>query len=152
MWSTTATPDPSGSYVNNLVAVSCAATNSCTDDWWASYKTLANNIMRSLNWNGENWVTGRTFVNKGSYSELTAIDCPSNTSCVVVGSKGDTPERTLVESWNGTSWNVTRSANRTNQSSLDAVSCVTSAFCVAVGHIGGSDSEFESPLVEVGQI
>jgi hypothetical protein len=148
-WSTMDTPNASGSYVNNLLSVSCASASSCTNDWWASYKTLANNVMRSLNWDGESWSTGRAFVNKGTYSQLTAIDCPTTTSCVVVGSKGGGPVRTLVEGWNGAGWSVERSASTTTQSALLSVSCVSSTFCVSVGE-DGALGEFKWPLIESG--
>jgi hypothetical protein len=148
-WSAMAAPDASGSYINNLVSVSCPLASSCADDWWADYKTQANSIQRTLNWNGDSWSTGRTFVNKGAYTQLDAIDCSSTTSCVVVGSKGGGPVKTLVEDWNGSGWTVERSASQTTQSYLKGVSCVSTTFCVGVGESGGL-GEFQRPLIESG--
>jgi hypothetical protein len=148
-WSELDAPNASGSYINSLVSVSCPGGSSCADDWWSDYKTQANSIQRTLNWNGDSWSTGRTFVNKGAYTQLDAIGCSSITSCVVVGSKGGGPTKTLVEDWNGSGWKIERSASQTTQSYLKGVSCVSSTFCVGVGE-SGAFGEFEWPLIESG--
>ena len=82
-------------------------------------------------------------------SDLYGVSCTSATSCVAVGSAaqyGSHSEilRTLVESWNGTTWAVTPSPNKPGPqdlSSLAAVSC-TADHCAAVGL--GSDAESET--------
>ena len=44
--------------------------------------------------------------------------------------------RTLIESWNGTSWSLVPSPSRGKHSYLDSVSCAAGA-CMATGNHGG---------------
>src|SRR5262245_51864055 len=68
---------------------------------------------------------------------LYSVSCASTTSCVSVGNFTTTTkiDRTLVETWNGTSWATVASPNAgTNHNDLVAVSCVYgTTFCAAVG-------------------
>jgi len=68
---------------------------------------------------------------------LSGVSCVSTTSCVSVGiaTTATKIDRTLIESWNGTTWAHAASPNvGTNHNDLDAVSCVPgSTFCAAVG-------------------
>jgi hypothetical protein len=41
--------------------------------------------------------------------------------------------RTLIESWNGTSWSAVPSPSSASGSQLDAVSCVSATVCTSVG-------------------
>jgi hypothetical protein len=63
---------------------------------------------------------------------LASVHCATDTSCVAVGfySGGGT----VVERWNGSSWALVASPDRTNSASvLSGVSCATATTCVAVG-------------------
>jgi hypothetical protein len=58
--------------------------------------------------------------------------------------------RTLVESWNGSTWTKVSSPNQgTAASFLSAVSCTSSSRCVAVGDYRNATGE-DQTLVETG--
>ncbi len=68
------------------------------------------------------------------------MSCVAANSCKAVGSyqappnsQGQTPDMTLVESWNGTAWSVQSSPNKAAGSELADVSCVSASSCTAVG-------------------
>jgi hypothetical protein len=46
-----------------------------------------------------------------------------------------TYDQTLIEKWNGSTWSLVSSPNRssTQDNDLDGVSCVSSSFCMAAG-------------------
>src|SRR5262249_52487341 len=72
------------------------------------------------------------------YNQLMGVSCTSATSCIAVGSTytGAIGVRTLVETWNGTSWSVTYSIDPVmsdGSDQLTAVTCVTVDDCMAVG-------------------
>jgi hypothetical protein len=57
--------------------------------------------------------------------------------------------KTLVESWNGSTWSVVASPSAgrlTFGDELSAVSCASAAFCIAVGSYG--PAEFDNSLIE----
>jgi hypothetical protein len=69
-------------------------------------------------------------------SQLTGVSCVSSRFCVAVGSYETLTghNQALAESWDGTRWSITRSANAAGTGDqLTGVSCVSSRFCVAVG-------------------
>ena len=66
---------------------------------------------------------------------LSDIVCPSASDCWAVGyfhaaSGGD---RTLIEHWDGGSWSIVPSPNRSNYSELFSVTCNSASDCWAVG-------------------
>jgi hypothetical protein len=71
---------------------------------------------------------------------LYGVSCISATACTAVGTyePGSGGTRTLIESWNGTSWSVVPSPSRPGPE-LNRVSCGSAAACAAVGtyHPGG---------------
>jgi hypothetical protein len=77
------------------------------------------------------------------------VSCVSAAACVAVGSytnsKGVT--RTLIESWNGTSWSQVPAPALGGTDYLDGVSCVSAAACVAVGDYTNS-KDVNRPLAE----
>jgi hypothetical protein len=67
-----------------------------------------------------------------SGNDLHGVSCKSPTSCQAVGNAGT---RTLVESWNGSTWSVAASPSPGTQITvLSGVSCTSAASCTAVGH------------------
>ena len=89
--------------------------------------------------------------NEGKHSSvLDGINCTSVNSCVAVGTY-ESPkqiERTLVESWNGSSWSIVSSPNRGKQINvLTSVECSAPQECVAVGFDRNSQ-DVEQTLVE----
>jgi hypothetical protein len=74
--------------------------------------------------------------NRGSGDGLQAVSCTSSINCMAVGSyaTGLGFDRTLVESWNGSTWTIASSRNQgTGENVLDGVSCTSATRCVAVG-------------------
>jgi hypothetical protein len=64
---------------------------------------------------------------------LLSVSCPTDIDCVAVGSYSS--GGTVVERWNGSTWRLVASPDRTNTlSTLLGVSCATAANCLAVGN------------------
>jgi uncharacterized repeat protein (TIGR01451 family) len=69
--------------------------------------------------------------------DLFAVSCPSASACVAVGRfDNGSAGQPLVESWNGSAWNIvpSPSTSPTQYSELDGVSCTSANACVAVGY------------------
>ncbi len=60
------------------------------------------------------------------------MSCLNRAFCVAVG---DQPSGSLVESWNGTTWNIQPTAVATG-GLLNRVVCLSTRDCVAVGYVG----------------
>jgi hypothetical protein len=77
------------------------------------------------------------------YPSLNGVSCTSSTLCVAVGDydysdeNGYSPNQTLIETFDGTSWSITPSPNPSSDAigylNLDSVSCTSSAYCIAAG-------------------
>jgi hypothetical protein len=70
----------------------------------------------------------------GGDNVLKGVSCASSTSCIAVGYRYHRSDvaRTMVESWNGSSWSVVHSPNEGADSSfLYGVTCTDSNNCVA---------------------
>jgi hypothetical protein len=65
-------------------------------------------------------------------NELAGVSCVSATACAAVGWYGN---KTLAESWNGTTWSVAPAPRHAGN--LNGVSCVSASACVAVGESAG---------------
>jgi hypothetical protein len=95
-------PSPNEVTTNNdLAGVSCAAASACT---------AAGGGPRTLveSWNGNIWsiVPSPSPSPAGRGGDtLAGVSCLSPTACIAVGSHGF-PEKTLIESWNGSTWSV----------------------------------------------
>ena len=74
------------------------------------------------------------------------MKCTSNTNCFAVGYTG--AGKSLIERWNGTTWSIMASQNRTANNALLAVKCVTDADCVAVGGQSLNAPTIGSRLIE----
>jgi hypothetical protein len=141
-WSIQPTPSPSGAKRSQLAAVSCASDTGCIavgnyTDSAGSERTLAET------WNGAAWTTDPTPNPAGAKrSQLTAVSCPSASSCTAVGdftnSRGT--ELTLAEDRSGTTWTTKATPNPAGakSSQLDALSCTSASSCAAVGHYTNS--------------
>jgi hypothetical protein len=138
-WSVSPSPSP-GNY-NHLLGVSCSSPTDCEAVGFHLH-TCAPHVGGGSGlverWNGHDWTvnpsprdpcTGDT--------ELHAVACTSASNCTAVGqySHGSSGDRTLVESWNGSSWSVVSSpnGNPTNNNELFGISCADRRSCVAVG-------------------
>ena len=81
---------------------------------------------------------------------LPGVSCTGPASCMAVGyanTGAGLVYRTLIESWNGSTWSIVSSPNvPTGSNYLQSVSCVYPTSCFAVGyHLDGA---IEQPLIE----
>jgi hypothetical protein len=135
-WSVTPSPDDSSSD-NELQGVSCTRSTDCVAvGWGTSSSDPSPTLIES--WNGTIWSIVPS-PNPGSGANLLlGVSCSRSISCQAVGfsesSKPDKKMRTLVESWNGTTWSSISSPSPGYQSnSLGSVSCSSSVNCKALG-------------------
>src|SRR5690242_7134762 len=89
-----------------LAAVNCTSTSACTavGDFTNGSGTQ---VTLAERWNGTSWSTQATPAPTGATAaQLSAVRCPSSTSCVAVGFYDDNSGNrlTLAQRWNGTSW------------------------------------------------
>jgi hypothetical protein len=115
--------------VNDCVAVGYYEAH--IDDFYYSMRTLVET------WNGTVWSVSKTPNQSPRDNELLGVSCTSVNACTAVGGwepVAGPSQRTLVETWNGTSWHVAPSANGESRNEwLNSVSCLSAADCVAVG-------------------
>ena len=82
-------------------------------------------------------------------SGLYGISCVDADNCLAVGGyahvvNGIQTDSTLAEAWNGTSWSIESTPDRTQHASLVAVSCTSADACIAVGSTGDSTSTYRT--------
>jgi hypothetical protein len=94
-------------------------------------------------WDGTSWmVVTSPNTDNATDNRLNALACVSDSECWAVGhfieSNDPTTNQTLVELWDGSSWNIVSSANTSvsEPNSLNAISCTSSFECEAVGYYG----------------
>jgi hypothetical protein len=131
-----------------LSGVSCVSASFCI----AVGVDVAANSFRTLTetWNGSHWSVVSS-PNKGTGSNyLSAVSCVSASSCTAVGhyANAQRTERTLIESWDGSTWSVVPSADNTGDNYLAGVSCVSASSCTAVGHYSVTIEGNEQTLAE----
>lgn len=129
-WSITPSPNSSSPGIG-LNAVSCVSASSCVAV--GSYQ----NATLIESWDGSNWSITPSPNPKNATASLGAVSCATANYCMAEGSyfvtKSDV-EKNLIETWNGSSWNITSAPSTDNI--LWAVNCVSSSWCVAVGYAG----------------
>jgi hypothetical protein len=140
-WSIVSSPDE-GTGNNSLYGVACTSDGSCVavGSW-----TNSSNIVNTLTemWNGTTWSIVSSPDDGTNNNSLAAVACTSDSSCMAVGSMGNTGTNfssTLTEAWNGTTWSIVSSPNGTGpgpqNSTLGSISCPNADFCMAVGEEG----------------
>jgi hypothetical protein len=146
-WSVVPSPHPASSSTI-LYGVSCVSAADCTGV--GSIYHLGSGTIETLveSWNGTSWSAVPSPSPASSGNVLAGVSCVSAVACTAVGDDYETPtaERTLVESWNGTSWSVVPSPNRLSSNTLYGVSCASATACTAVGYHG--DRRSTRALVE----
>jgi hypothetical protein len=98
-----------------LTAISCATATDCM----ALGVNEANGAIAEF-FNGTSW----TLEPLPAKANPIAIDCPTVTRCIAVGTG-------TIDYWNGTTWSAQSGVSSREQ--LDAVSCLTASSCMAVG-------------------
>ncbi len=153
-WSITPSPSPGPGHGTEFLGVSCPTTSNCVAVGY--YGAFDKPLVES--WDGSTWsVVHSPNPTARDGAELFGVSCLKSKDCVAVGGyyPGTHSEKTLVESWNGSSWSITPSPSPEGTDNavnpipeLDGVSCTKSTACVAVGHYLNSSKV--KTLVETG--
>ncbi|MDQ1455030.1 MAG: hypothetical protein QOH28_650 [Actinomycetota bacterium] len=143
-WAVVPSPSPGtiiGAPNSALYGVSCTSTTSCfavgySYDFIQDTGAVGAFIER---WNGTSWaIVPSPYPTGLPENTLTGVSCTSTTTCFAVGSftkKIGGHSVTLVERWNGTSWEIVPSANPARgDNALNGVSCTGNRSCFAVGY------------------
>jgi hypothetical protein len=134
-WSALTTQNP-GAYATRLHNVSCASATYCIAV--GGYKeTGGQEKPLAEHWNGSVWSTLSvpSPAEANQAVRLRGVSCASTTACRAVGYYYvEGKQKTLAESWNGTSWSVQASPSPSaTLNSLSQVSCASTTACTAVG-------------------
>ena len=148
-WKIVSSPNPgtSRSQLSGVTAVSA------TNLWAVGYYSNNTGIAQTLieQWNGSSWKVVSS-PNIGTYyNELNGVAAVSSTDIWTVGiySTGSGTTQTLIEQWNGTSWQVVSSPNPgTRNNSLSSVAAVSSTTLWAAGAYANSMSGPAQTLIE----
>src|SRR4029079_8490556 len=137
-WTVQSTPTPSGATSSALSEVSCTSAAACTATGYYTTSAGANQTLAE-NWNGTTWAIQSTPTPSGATSSgLSGVSCTSASACTSVGWSGVSPGayETLAETWNGTTWAIQSTPNRTAATSsyLFGVSCTSASACIATGY------------------
>jgi hypothetical protein len=135
-WAIVSSPNTSSTKSNSLNSVACGSGSEC---WAVGYYIDDSDHLQRLieRWNGNSWVIVSSANNGMQESQLNGVTCPLATDCRAVGYyvNGDGIAQTLVEQWDGSSWEVVPSANTdgTHHNRLNSVTCLSASDCWAVG-------------------
>jgi hypothetical protein len=139
-------PLPAIRFNPSLAGVSCVAVNACTAVGSYDVKETGEALLHPLaaRWLGRRWTVatppaerdrfhGKPFLN---YTWLTAVSCPSRTSCLATGLSMRTqniyPQGGFADRWDGHRWTAA-TAGIARDSPLNGVSCVAPGDCYAAG-------------------
>jgi hypothetical protein len=154
-WSVVPSPNPSRWISHGLASVSCVSADACTGA--GSYTTSQGDLDHTLieSWNGTSWSrVPSPNPSKESRPTLTGVSCAMTSACVAVGFRvaRSGHDKSLIESWNGTSWSIVPSPAAGAYNELNAVSCAVMAACVAAGfrHFHYRDVIVGETLIETG--
>ena len=132
-WTIVSSPNPGT--LNELYSVTCTSSSQC----WAVGRFTSNALDQTLveRWDGDSWTVSNS-PNRGIYgSVLTAISCASTSHCWAAGNDYVTASyssRTLIEEWNGSSWTIVDSPNRSsNDNYFYGLACTADSQCLGVG-------------------
>ena len=133
-WSISPSPSPGNGHGTQLFGVSCATASSCVAVGY--HAAVPKPLIES--WNGSTWSVVRSPNPTSAETDLFGVSCKKANQCVAVGGYYPHPgskEKTLVESWQGTSWSITPSPSPEGTGNpypqqglpeLDGVSCSSS--------------------------
>jgi hypothetical protein len=133
-WVIQPTPNPSGTQIASLDAVSCSSATSCTAV--GSYDTTPSvDLTLAEHWNGTSWVLQHTpNPSGGTFNMLRAVSCPSASACTAGGSFfNGSSSLTLAEGWIGGSWVIQPTSTTPVNAGFSGVSCPSTTMCTAVG-------------------
>jgi hypothetical protein len=142
-------PSPSPAVGSELTGVSCASATACMAVGDYSVTGGFSTLVES--WDGTSWsVVPSPNPGAGGISILSGVSCASATACTAVGYDytASAVEKTLVESWDGTSWSVVPSPSPGNGDGFGGVSCISADACTAVGSYAPAGASSPITLVE----
>jgi hypothetical protein len=152
-WTAQTTPLPADGSGISLNAVSCTTASSCIAVGRYETSTTFEFLTLAEQWNGTAWTVQSTPNPTGSTNnDLLGVWCSSASFCAATGEQTpSTFNLTLAEVWNGSSWTLRSTPNRTKDDVdvLNAVWCGTNHSCAAVG-IGADRGSVNATLVETG--
>ena len=158
-WAVVPSPNGPAGGISHLTGVSCPSARACIAVGYATGATRIATLVES--WNGTAWsiVPSPNAGSASAANSLEGVSCISVRDCTAVGffayllRHRDT-YRTLIESWNGTTWAVVRSPNKVlgiSGNFLEGASCASAAMCAAVGNYGSVGSRaHRKTLIELG--
>src|SRR5260370_4923554 len=138
-WTLVSSPNTSTSDDNFLYGVACTSATQC---WAVGNHSIVSNFGFAQplieRWDGTSWTIDNSLQTSPEQQDaiLSGVTCNSASDCWAVGLYVLTDfNQTLVEHWDGTSWNVVTSANTSARESnrLSAVTCTSASDCWAVG-------------------
>ncbi len=139
VWSIIASPNV-GPLSSQLNGVSCTGPAACV-----AVGDGGNGQTLIESWNGSVWSIVASPNVSSKDNNLNGVSCRSAAACVAVGASyqsGSSLGQTLIESWNGSTWSIVSSPNRSANNYLAGVSCSGASACMAVGsNITGSANQ-----------
>lgn len=128
---------------HELSSIACVSAKSCVAVGENAAADHGNGRALAEIWNGRRWKSTAIQPPAGSVgSGLTSVSCVSASSCIAVGSffyflpDQDTRRVAIAESWNGSTWKMTKMSQPAGSSAYPAsISCVSARRCVAVGEL-----------------
>lgn len=151
-------PSPNPSVINRLRGVAATST---TNAWTVGYRNGGSGSADQTlieRWNGSSWRVQSSPNIAGQFgalnNELYAIDAMSASDAWAVGdfrnpSNLQTQIATLIEHWNGTSWQIAGGANASLRNYLRGVAATSATNAWAVGyHDSGGTLPVERTLIE----
>jgi hypothetical protein len=144
-WTVLPSPNP-GNRGDFLNGVSCVSPGTCTAAGEAFHSSgPTTSLIES--WNGSRWSVVPSPSPGSSQTLLNGVSCTAKNACNAAGTydTAATPAKTLVESWDGTSWSVANTPNPGAENhTLNAVSCVSPDFCMAAGVFFSHQASFRT--------
>ncbi len=126
---------------NDLSAVSCPPTGECVAVGTSFASASATwSPLAEVSAHGS-WSISVTPTVAGDDTYLKGVSCTSSSNCVAVGYYQNTSDvhQTLIEQWNGVSWQIVSSPNVASQDSyLWGVRCFKASECFAAGLAGNA--------------
>jgi len=152
-WSIVSSPNTSTTEANVLLGLTCVSASEC---WGVGYYYgLDDLISQTLieRWDGTSWTIVNSPNTNTRSNVLLGVTCGSASDCWAVGDYAFTGSvlQTLIERWDGTSWEIVSSPNTsTTQSNLlYSVTCGPASDCWAVGYyIVDAVSNLNQTLIE----
>src|SRR5882757_3191561 len=152
-WAIVSSPNTSTADYNSLSGVTCVSASEC---WAVGYYYTGDNFVDQTlieRWDGTSWSIVNSPNTNTQSNVLLGVTCGSASECWAVGDYAFTGSvlQTLIERWDGTSWEIVSSPNTsTTQSNLlYSVTCGPASDCWAVGYyIVDAVSNLNQTLIE----